>query len=85
MCYIKFTVLEHISSYAYRFDTFPGIDNVFHTWLLQSAADNLFLSQHRADWQSSALITNNDRKEYKIEAILNEHVVNYGQDCYHKY
>ena len=78
-------MLECIESYAYRLNTSPGIDNVFYTWLLRPAADNLFLSQCRADWQPPVLIANDDGEEYEIEAILNKHVINRGRDHHHKY
>ena len=45
----KFTVRERIGSHAYRLDTSSGIGNIFHTWLLWPAADDLFPSQRRAD------------------------------------
>ena len=85
MRHAKFIMLEHIDSHTYKLNIFPGINNIFHTWLLQSIVDDSFLSQHRADWQPPALITNNDKKEYEIKAILNEHVVNHGQDHRYKY
>src|SRR5436190_14824540 len=81
----KFIVLKCIGSHAYRLDTPPEIDNVFHIWLLRPAADDPFLSQRRADWQPPALITNDDGEEYEIKAILNERVVNCGRGRRHEY
>ena len=79
-CHIKFIMLKCISSHAYKLDILFKINNVFHTWLLWSIANNSFLSQHRADWQSPILIANDNKKEYEIEAILNKYVINYGWD-----
>ena len=78
MHHTKFIMLKYIDLYTYKLNTSPGIDNIFHTWLLRPAADNPFLSQCCTDWQSPVLIANDDRKEYEIEAILNEYVVNRG-------
>ena len=81
----KFIILEYIGSHIYKLNIFPEIDNVFHTWLLRSAIDDLFSSQRRANWQSPTLIANDDEKKYEIEAIFNKHVVNYDQGCHHEY
>ena len=78
-------MLEYIDLHIYKLNTFSEIDNIFYIWLLRSIADNSFLSQCHADWQSSVLIINNDGKEYKIKAILNEYIVNYSQNHYHEY
>ena len=85
MHHTKFIMLEYIDLYTYKLNTSPGIDNIFHTWLLQPAANDPFPSQRCADWQPPALIINDDGKEYKIKAILNKHVINCGQGHCHKY
>ena len=73
MRHAKFIMLEHIDSHAYKLDIFSRINNIFHTWLLRPVADDSFPNQRRADWQPPTLIANDDRKEYKIEVILNEY------------
>ena len=75
----KFTITECIGSHAYRLNTPPGIDNVFHTYLLRPAHDDPFPSQKRTDWQPPALTADNDDEEWLVEEILRERTVKVGR------
>ena len=75
----KFTITECIGSHAYRLNTPPGIDNVFHTYLLRPAHDDPFPSQKRTDWQPPALMADNDNEEWLVEEILRERTVKVGR------
>jgi hypothetical protein len=75
----KFKVLERIGSHAYWLDTPTGIHNVFHTWLLCPAADDLFPSQKQVDWQPPAIVSNDGEETFEVEAILDEWEVKRGR------
>jgi transposase InsO family protein len=81
-CHAKFTVTERIGSHAYRLNTPPGIDNVFHTHLLRPAHDDPFPSQIQTDWQPPAIVTESDDngdEEYAVERILQERIKKVGR------
>jgi hypothetical protein len=79
ICHRKFIVLEKIGSHAYCLDTPLGIHNVFHTWLLCPAADDPFPSQTQVDWQPLAIISDDGKETFEVEAILDEQDVRRGQ------
>ncbi len=66
----KFTVTEVINSHAYRLDTPPGIDNVFHVSLLRPAGTDPLPSQIVAEAQPPAIISEDGEEEYGVEEIL---------------
>ncbi len=66
----KFTVIEVVDSHAYRLDTPPGIDNVFHVSLLRPAGTDPLPSQIVTDVQPPAIITEDGEEEYVVEEIL---------------
>jgi hypothetical protein len=66
----KFTVIEVINSHAYRLDTPPGIDNVFHVSLLRPASTDPFPSQIVIEAQPPAIVTEDGEEEYEVEEIL---------------
>jgi hypothetical protein len=66
----KFTVTEVINSHAYRLDTPPGIDNVFHVSLLRPAGTDPLPSQIIAEAQPPAIISEDGEEEYEVEEIL---------------
>ena len=66
----KFTVTEVINSHAYRLDTPPGIDNVFHVSLLRPAGTDPLPSQVVTDTQPPAIISEDGEEEYEVEEIL---------------
>jgi hypothetical protein len=45
---------------------------MFHTWLLCPVADNPFPSQRQVDWQPPAIISDDGKETFKVEAILDE-------------
>jgi hypothetical protein len=78
ICHRKFKVLERIGSHAYWLDTPTGIHNIFHTWLLHLAADNLFPSQKQVDWQPPVIVSNDGEETFEVEAILDKQEVKRG-------
>jgi hypothetical protein len=66
----KFTVIEVVDSHAYRLDTPPGIDNVFHVSLLRPAGTDPLPSQILMEAQPPAVITEDGEEEFEIEEIL---------------
>ncbi|THC87391.1 hypothetical protein EYZ11_013163 [Aspergillus tanneri] len=74
----KFTVLEAISSHAYRLDTPPGIHNVFHVSLLRPAADDPFPSQINDDYQPPPVMVDGV-EEFGVTEILDKRRVQVGR------
>src|SRR5271163_2167307 len=66
----KFTVTEIISSHAYRLNTPPGIDNVFHVSLLRPAGTDPLPSQVVTEAQPPAIIADDGEEEFEVEEIL---------------
>ena len=66
----KFTVIEVIDSHAYRLNTPPGIDNVFHVSLLRPAGMDPLPSQVITESQPPAIVTEDGEEEYEVEKIL---------------
>jgi hypothetical protein len=66
----KFTVIEVINSHAYRLDTPPGIDNVFHVSLLRPAGTDPLPSQIITETQPPAIVSEDGEEEYEVEEIL---------------
>jgi hypothetical protein len=66
----KFTVIEVISSHAYRLNTPPGIDNVFHVSLLRPASSDPLPSQVVTEYQPPAITTDIGEEEFEVEEIL---------------
>jgi hypothetical protein len=66
----KFTVIGIVNSHAYRLDTPPGIDNVFHVSLLRPAGTDPLPSQVVTEAQPPAIITEDGEEEYEVEEIL---------------
>ena len=66
----KFTITEVINSHAYRLDTPPGIENVFHVSLLRPAGTDPLPSQIVAEAQPPAIISEDGEEEYEVEEIL---------------
>ena len=65
----KFTVIDAVNSHAYRLDTPPGIDNVFHVSLLRPAGSDPLPSQIVTEPQPPAIVTDVG-EEFEVEKIL---------------
>ena len=59
-----------MGSHNFRFDTPPGIRNVFHVDRLRGASMDLFLSQISDDNHPGPFIVNEKNPEYDVERIL---------------
>jgi hypothetical protein len=66
----KFTVTEVINSHAYRLNTPPGIDNVFHVSLLRPAGIDPFPSQIVIEAQPPPIVSEDGEEEYEVEEIV---------------
>ena len=71
-----YTVQAPVGSHAYRLDTPPGVHPVFHTWLLQPAANDPLPSQRIPHYEPPAVLVPDDdgspHKEWGVEKILDE-------------
>ncbi len=71
---VKYTIVKKISSHSFCLNTLPGIHNVFHSVMLQSAAMNALSSQCMTDSQPSPQIVSNE-EEFEIEEILKKRFI----------
>lgn len=71
----KYEVVQLIGSHAVRFNTPPGIHNVFHTMLLRKAGDNPLPSQILHEPQPVALTNTDGTEEYLVDTVLDHKLI----------
>jgi len=71
---VKYIIVKKISSHSFCLNTLPGIHNVFHSVMLQSAVMDALSSQHMTDPQPSPQIVS-DEEEFEIKKILKKRFV----------
>ena len=54
--------MKYIELYIYKLNILFEIYNIFYTILLYSVASNLFSNQIQTDWQLSAILIENNKK-----------------------